>query len=192
MNLTSLGILSASVVVGVVGAGAAYQLTSVDAQEQASASVPAAPATQATQPRTRWAPCNPPAALEGKECIVDVTRTVTLPAEPAAAAPMPASAPAPAPAAKPAPVRAPAASTTGPGADGPGTHESQVAGTAPGDDCDVRDDRDADRDDCDDRNHDTSGGDHDDSTEDARDDAADAAEDAADAAADAAEDAEDD
>lgn len=162
MNLTSLGILSASVVVGVVGAGAAYQLTSVDAQEQASASVPAAPATQATQPRTRWAPCSPPAALEGKECVVDVTRTVTLPGEPAAAAPAPARAPA-----------------TVPGADGPRPQKDHGVGTHATEEAD------------DDRGHDTIGSNHDedDSTDDAKDDAADAAEDAAKDAEDAAKDA---
>lgn len=200
MNLTSLGILCASVVVGLGGAGAAYQFTAVDTEEPAAAPAPAATPAQASPQqatRARWAPCTPPAVLEGNECVTDVVRTVTVPAEapaapasPAAPAPAAPDAPASAPAAGPAPAAAAvAAVATAAGAAGQGPHAAPANGE---DGClteeqlealEERDDDLADeladaREECEDRD-DTSDGDHDDGDrdEDDRDEDADAGQD---------------
>lgn len=168
MNLSSVGMICASAVVGLSGAGVAYQLNAVDTEESQPAP-PAAASQQAqarTEPRVRWAPCEPPAVPKGDECVVDVVRTVTLPApaaKPADAAPAPAVAPAAA-AARAAIPAAPAAT-------------SQVSGQLHGehDAEEAEDDREDAHDELEDAAEDRA-----DEREDRRDDRRDAAEDGAD------------
>lgn len=85
MKIFSVAMMSAAVVTGLTGAGVAYEIASTG-QDGANASVtdtsPADDTTTAdvVKPRKRWAPCEPPTVLEGRECVIDVVRTAILPA----------------------------------------------------------------------------------------------------------------
>lgn len=95
--------------VGLVGAVTAYRLALGDPDDERhrQTGVPSVAPAAATDtptpaaPRTRWAPCEPPAELEDGVCVTEVVRTVVVPA-PSSAAARPA---APAPA-SPQPTRA--------------------------------------------------------------------------------------
>lgn len=78
--MTSVGIMSAAVLVGLGGASAAYELASGDRPTPSSQSVSGvAPSANAQLAKVRWAPCDPPAKLRGRVCVTDVVRTVVLP-----------------------------------------------------------------------------------------------------------------
>jgi len=104
-------VLAAVVAVGLLGGVAAYQLASGPAGPSPSTSAgsvapvaPVAPVAERThraEPRVRWAPCKPPAVLQGKACVTEEVRTVVVPAP---AAPRPATA-------RPAPVAQPVRAT---------------------------------------------------------------------------------
>ncbi len=104
MNLTSAGVISASLVIGVGAAvtifDAATGLGSDSTSVQSPISLRADERGRDRGPR-RFAPCEKPARLIDGVCVTDVTRTVVQ--APAAAAPQ--SAPQAAPPAPPAPVR---------------------------------------------------------------------------------------
>lgn len=92
MKLRSVAIVSSGLLIGVVGAGVAYELSAVDPGTATSS--PAFPAADATgKPRVRWAPCKPPAVREGRACVTEVARTVTVPAAVGTARPVGATAP---------------------------------------------------------------------------------------------------
>ena len=87
MNLKSILVAGAATVAGVAGGVAVYQITA-PAELSRRPPPPAAAATpkaRAAKGETRFAPCRPPAVLEGGKCVTTAVQTVTLPA-PAAAA----------------------------------------------------------------------------------------------------------
>ena len=94
MKTLTLILLSAAVLaVGLFAGTLAYQASSA-APDSGPVAAPAAPATPAAhhraKPKVKWAPCKPPAKLQGKACVTEEVRTVVV------AAPAPAPAPAPA------------------------------------------------------------------------------------------------
>ncbi len=107
----SLIFLSVVLVAGVLGGMAAYQVVQASSPEptpRESLIVDSADdgTGQAAEKKARngrpagFAPCRKPARLEGRKCVTEVVRTVTLPGQSAVAVappPAPASAPAPAP-----------------------------------------------------------------------------------------------
>ena len=106
MNLKSMLVAGTATVAGVAGGVAVYQITA-PAEFTPSQAAPAAAATpkaRAANGETRFAPCRPPAVLEGGKCVTTQVQTVTLPAPAAPAAPAAPEAAAPA-----APAAAPAA-----------------------------------------------------------------------------------
>ena len=94
MKTLTMILLSAAVLaVGLFAGTVAYQASSAgpDSGSTAAASTPATPAAHhRAKPKVRWAPCTPPAKLQGKACVTEQVRTVVV------AAPAPAPAPAPA------------------------------------------------------------------------------------------------
>ena len=82
---------------GAGGGWAAYELAAGDGEPTGAsgttgttAVVDEAPATVVPGTRLRWAPCRPPAELQGNTCVTSVVRTVVLPGPAAAAATSPA------------------------------------------------------------------------------------------------------
>ena len=66
--------MTLAVLVGLAGAGAAYDIATPEvADEAAAVSGPGQ-----VERRVRWKPCVDPAVLVGKACVTDVTRTVAL------------------------------------------------------------------------------------------------------------------
>ncbi len=106
MNLTSAGVISASVVIGVGAAvtifDAATGLGSESSSVQSPISLRADDRGRDRGPR-RFAPCEKPARLVDGFCVTDVTRTVVVP--PAGAPQVAPQAPPPAQPAPPVPVR---------------------------------------------------------------------------------------
>jgi hypothetical protein len=97
-------------------------------------SAPHYPQAQPVRPGIvfRYAPCRPPAHRQGKACVTQVTRTVTLPAAtvaapPAAAVPAQAPRPATSPTRHPA-TSAPRPTSGGGGDDGDGDHDGGGGG----------------------------------------------------------------
>jgi len=85
MKIFSVAMMSAAVVTGLAGAGVAYEIATAGQDGAAASVTDTSPVDDATavdvvRPKKRWAPCVPPAALEGRECVTDVVRTVILPA----------------------------------------------------------------------------------------------------------------
>jgi uncharacterized membrane protein YgcG len=121
MNLKSMLVAGTATVAGVAGGVAVYQITA-PAEFTPSQAAPAAAATpkaRAANGETRFAPCRPPAVLEGGKCVTTQVQTVTLPAPAAAAAPAaPAAAAAPSAAAA-APAAQPQAAAPAPAAAAP-------------------------------------------------------------------------
>jgi uncharacterized membrane protein YgcG len=121
MNLKSMLVAGTATVAGVAGGVAVYQITA-PAEFTPSQAAPAAAATpkaRAANGETRFAPCRPPAVLEGGKCVTTTVQTVTLPAPAAPAAPAaPEAAAAPAPAAA-APAAQPTAAAPAPAAAAP-------------------------------------------------------------------------
>ena len=114
MKTITVLLLSAAVVaVGLFAGTLAYQAASAS-PDPAPATSSAAPATPAAhrqhrvKPVVRWAPCKPPAKLQGKACVTEEVRTVVV------------AAPAPAPA----PVSAPTRTVRAPHAE-PAEHEQE-------------------------------------------------------------------
>lgn len=142
-------VIVATGAVGLVGAVTAYRLALGDPDDERhrQTGVPSVAPAAATDtptpaaPKTRWAPCEPPAELEDGVCVTEVVRTVVVPAPSSAAA-------RPAAPASPQPTRAEGRS------DDSGSHD------------DHGDDRDDDRDD--DR-HESESEDHEDEHEDEHD-----------------------
>ncbi|WP_395659444.1 hypothetical protein [Nocardioides sp.] len=110
MKIMSVLVLIAVVTVGLAAGTFAYQTAadaggSSQAAGASAAAVPAAPAAHPARaehrghqrPKVRWAPCKPPAVLQGKVCVTEEVHTVVVPAPPVAAAPAAPAAPAPAP-----------------------------------------------------------------------------------------------
>lgn len=83
MKLTH-SVLSLTLAAGLAGSVAAYRATSgeVEPIPPASAAQASPPARQVVVPGTRfgWAPCQPGSHLEHGTCVVEVVRTVVLPA----------------------------------------------------------------------------------------------------------------
>jgi hypothetical protein len=76
MKTGSLVVLGAAVLVGLGGAGIAYDLATLE-----PATEPAVSSTTnstATAPRVRWKPCEPPAVLEGRSCVTALVQVVPL------------------------------------------------------------------------------------------------------------------
>ncbi len=107
MNLKSILVVLVATVAGIFGGAVTYQVAvPAEAQPEASdAIVLKSPghAARGDKRPAKFAPCRPPAKLEGRRCVTDVVRTVAVPGRsapvsaPRAQAPAPA-APAPAPA----------------------------------------------------------------------------------------------
>ncbi len=80
MNIKSVLIASAAIVAGVSGAVAAYQFAAPasGSETAGAAAVVAAPdqTQRGKQARAKFAPCKPPAKLEGKKCVTTEVRTV--------------------------------------------------------------------------------------------------------------------
>jgi hypothetical protein len=116
MKTLTMILLSAAVLaVGLFAGTVAYQASSAapDSGSTAAAAAPATPVVHRqhrAKPKVRWAPCKPPAKLQGKACVTEEVRTVVV------------SAPAPAPA----PVAAPARSVRATHAE-PAEHEQEHA-----------------------------------------------------------------
>ena len=102
MNLTSAGIISASVVIGV---GAAVTIFDAATGLGSSSSSVQSPVSLRTDERgadrgpRRFAPCERPAKLVDGACVTDVTRTVVVPPAAQQSAPAPVRRAQPAPAA---------------------------------------------------------------------------------------------
>lgn len=112
MNLTSVGVMSASLVIGVAAAVTIFDAATGLGSESTSVQSPISVKEDrrgSNRRSPRFAPCEKPAKLVDGACVTDVTRTVVVP--PAAAprsAPQAAPQAAPVPAApqdRPAPVR---------------------------------------------------------------------------------------
>lgn len=77
-------VLSLALVAGLAGSVAAYRAAAGDVEPAPAppTAVSAAPAQQLEVPGTKftWAPCTPGARLEGGTCVVEVVRTVVVPA----------------------------------------------------------------------------------------------------------------
>jgi len=120
MNLKSVIVMLAAVIAGTFGGAMTYQVAVPAGNAQpgnTESIVLKSPGdkqrARQQQRRVRFAPCKPPAKLEGKRCVTDVVRTVVVDGRPAAqpvaqpvtqSAPRTASAPvapAPAPASSP-------------------------------------------------------------------------------------------
>lgn len=94
MKLTHL-ISAAAVVMGVAVGGAAFQHSSAKSPEPVkpvSTTTNAGDTSDDAEPPTviggvqfEWAPCDPPAVLEGDECVTHETHTVVVPPPPAPA-----------------------------------------------------------------------------------------------------------
>lgn len=85
MKIYSIAMMSAAVVTGLAGAGVAYEIASAGQDDADTAVTDALPVDDTAtagvvKPRKRWAPCEPPAVLEGRTCVTDEVRTVVLPA----------------------------------------------------------------------------------------------------------------
>ena len=100
MNIKSILIVLAAVVAGTLGGSVAYQVAvpAGNAQPATNESIvlksPEAAARQQRR-KARFAPCKAPAQLEGRRCVTDVVRTVSVPGSAAAASAPRQSAPAP-------------------------------------------------------------------------------------------------
>src|SRR6186713_345843 len=97
MNLKNMLVAGTATVAGVAGGVAVYQLTAPPEfkPSQAAPAAAATPKARAPKGEVRFAPCRPPAVLEGGKCVTTQVQTVTIPA-PAAPAPAPAAPAAPA------------------------------------------------------------------------------------------------
>jgi translation initiation factor IF-2 len=121
MNLKSMLVAGTATVAGVAGGVAVYQITAPAefTPSQAAPATAATPKARAANGETRFAPCRPPAVLEGGKCVTTTVQTVTLPAPAAPAAPAaPEAAAAPPPAAA-APAAQPKAAAPAPAAAAP-------------------------------------------------------------------------
>ena len=95
MSPKSLIFLSVVLVAGVLGGTAAYQVVQASSPEPApreslvvdSADVGAEKQKARDGRRPGFAPCRKPARLEGRKCVTDVVRTVTVPGQSAVPAP---------------------------------------------------------------------------------------------------------
>jgi len=76
MKTGSLVILGASVVVGLAGAGVAYDLANLQPTTETTVSSTVTPS--APTRRVRWKPCEPPAVLEGRSCVTELVKQVPI------------------------------------------------------------------------------------------------------------------
>ena len=95
MNLKSVIVVLAAVIAGTLGAAVTYQVAVPAGNAQAPTTesiVLKSPGEKARPERrkARFAPCKPPAKLEGRRCVTDVVRTVVVADQSAPAAPAPA------------------------------------------------------------------------------------------------------